>query len=91
MKLSEILVEKLLDAPTKTPEQIAKLHGVSVDDIQRELSKGVRVEMEHTSKDAVAREIALDHLAEDPRYYTKLEKVESKAESKSARSTRFNG
>ncbi len=70
-------VEKLLDKPTKTPEELADLHGVPVEDIQRELLKGIRVEKEHTSKDEVAREIALDHLAEDPQYYTKLKKVET--------------
>ena len=37
-----------------------------------ELEKGIRVEMEHTDNPAVAREIAKDHLAEDPKYYTKL-------------------
>ncbi len=37
-----------------------------------ELSMGIAEEMEHTGNPGVAREIALDHLAEDPRYYSKL-------------------
>ena len=40
----------------------------------RQLARGARVEMEHTSSRAVAREIAMDHLVEDPAYYKKLAK-----------------
>lgn len=40
-----------------------------------ELEKGIRVEMEHTSNPKIAREIAIDHLTEDVRYYDKLEKA----------------
>lgn len=36
------------------------------------LAKGVKHEMEHTNDPAVAKEIAKDHLAEDPKYYEKL-------------------
>ena len=34
--------------------------------------------MEHTNDKKIASEIALDHLYEDPKYYTKLKKIESK-------------
>jgi len=37
-----------------------------------ELSLGIQIEMEHTTEDKVAEDIALDHLAEDPHYYSKL-------------------
>jgi len=40
-----------------------------------QLKQGIRVEREHTKDDKVAREIAMDHLKEDPRYYTKLKLV----------------
>jgi hypothetical protein len=40
-----------------------------------ELRKGIEVEMEHTNDPVKAEEIALDHLAEDPEYYTKLDKA----------------
>jgi hypothetical protein len=40
------------------------------------LRTGIKVEAEHTSNKAVAREIALDHLGEDPKYYEKLKKAE---------------
>jgi len=43
---------------------------------QRQLRRGTRVEMEHTNDRAVAREIAMDHLDEDPQYYEKLEIME---------------
>ena len=38
-----------------------------------ELKKGISVEMEHTKDTKEAKIIALQHLAEDPKYYTKLE------------------
>jgi hypothetical protein len=44
------------------------------------LAKGQQVEMEHTTDPATAAEIAKDHLAEDPRYYDKLERIEQPAE-----------
>lgn len=41
-----------------------------------QLQKGIKVEMEHTNDEEIAREITLDHLVEDPKYYDKLEKME---------------
>jgi hypothetical protein len=38
----------------------------------QQLRVGTRVEMEHTTDPAIAREIAMDHLVEDPLYYPKL-------------------
>lgn len=40
---------------------------------QRELSKGIKIELEHTKDRQLAQEIAMDHLMEDPKYYSKLE------------------
>ena len=40
------------------------------------ITKGIKVEMEHTDDEATAREISMDHLTEDPRYYDKLETIE---------------
>lgn len=42
---------------------------------QQELAQGIKVEMEHTSDARKALEIAMDHLAEDREYYTKLRKI----------------
>ena len=55
---------------------IAEKHGVSVDIMVAEFKKGIAVEMEHTTDREVAKEITLDHLFEDPKYYDKLKKVE---------------
>jgi 2'-5' RNA ligase len=40
-----------------------------------QLRMGIEVELEHTKEREIAKEIALDHLKEDPEYYTKLKKV----------------
>ena len=45
---------------------------------QEQLSEGVKVEMEHTNDEKIAREIASDHLSEDPDYYKKLKTIEVK-------------
>lgn len=37
-----------------------------------QLARGIAVEREHTTNPAVAKEIAKDHLTEDPQYYVKL-------------------
>jgi len=51
---------------------IAAKHKVKVAEIERELKIGLGVEKEHTNDQAEARKIAMDHLVEDPAYYTKL-------------------
>ena len=43
------------------------------------LKQGVKVELEHTTDVKIATEIAMDHLEEDPNYYDKLKKIESKS------------
>jgi hypothetical protein len=43
-----------------------------------QLAKGIEVEKEHVGDDLeLAKEIAKDHLVEDPLYYDKLETIES--------------
>lgn len=37
-----------------------------------QLQEGAKHELEHTDNKALAREIAMDHLTEDPRYYDKI-------------------
>lgn len=41
-----------------------------------QLAQGVEVEMEHTDDRRKALEISMDHLEEDPAYYSKLETIE---------------
>lgn len=43
---------------------------------QEALKEGIKVEMEHTNDQNIAREIAMDHLTEDPEYYKKLKTIE---------------
>ena len=40
------------------------------------VAEGAKVEREHTSNPAMAREIARDHISESRGYYTKLKKME---------------
>ena len=56
---------------------IANKHKVDIDDLAKELQDGIKVELEHTTDRKVAEEIALDHLFEDPKYYTKLQSIEN--------------
>ena len=58
-------------------EDIAKKHNVTIDVIESELEKGIKVEMEHTDDPEKAKEIALDHLSEQSNYYEKLKEVEN--------------
>lgn len=51
---------------------IAKKHKVDINSLQMELNKGIEVEKEHTSSEDDARKIAMDHLTENPYYYTIL-------------------
>lgn len=74
-------------AKTQSKERIQKMY----DHLRSQLSRGVKVEMEHTKDREVAKEIAMDHLFEDPNYYNKLsqihregEKVEAKEATTSA-------
>lgn len=45
-----------------------------------QLKAGTKVEKEHTNNPRIARRIAKDHLAEFGDYYTRLKKMEDKAE-----------
>lgn len=67
---------KLLDKPTLTVGELAEKYKTSLLAVEQQLKKGIKVEMEHTKKMSVAKEIALDHLAEDLYYYKKLAKIE---------------
>jgi hypothetical protein len=59
-----------------TLKDIAKKHNVELSDLLDEFKKGYKVEREHTTDTDIAKEIAMDHLFEDPKYYTKLSKIE---------------
>ena len=73
-------------SPDAKLEKAAKevLEGGLADDIpdkcfdKKKVKKGMKVEREHTKNKAAQKEIAQDHLEEDPDYYEKLEKMEKK-------------
>lgn len=68
-----VLLEQL--SKRKTLQDIATLHNVSLGELKKELFKGIEVEKEHTPSEKIASQIAMDHLTEDPRYYSKLKKI----------------
>jgi hypothetical protein len=59
-----------------TPQKISKLFDVPVFYVEKQIKKGIKVEMEHTNNVDIAREIVLDHLTEFPDYYDRLEQME---------------
>jgi hypothetical protein len=63
-------------AKNKSLEDIAKHHNIDVNAVKKQLEKGIKTELEHTSNKNIAKEIAMDHIYEDPKYYDKLKKIE---------------
>ena len=74
-----------LDASTPAPNEIpgglaqfttigelATMHNLPLDQIIKQIIKGVKAESEHTTDLDIAMEIAFDHVYEDPKYYDKL-------------------
>ena len=63
-------------------KQADKIKGGFADDCDEsifnseQIQKGIKVEMEHTDDIEVAKEIAMDHLCENSKYYDDLEKIE---------------
>ena len=84
------ILPKKLDENIKNPDVIpgGMAKGKSLQDIvnkhdhwsyeymKDQLDKGIKVDLEHTTSEEVATEIAMDHLWEDPQYYIKLSKIE---------------
>lgn len=68
-------------ADNKSLQDIADKHKVSLDVIQTQFDKGLKVEKEHTSDEKKATEIVKDHLWEFPTYYDGLEDMEKKLEN----------
>jgi hypothetical protein len=56
--------------------EVAAKHNLTADDLKSEFVLGIETEKEHTDNPEIARAIALDHLFEDPKYYTKLKQME---------------
>jgi Inorganic Pyrophosphatase/Protein of unknown function (DUF5661) len=73
------------DSGELVPEEMAKADQIpggkgdnrpDSDFNKRQLVMGTQHEMEHTNDLKLAREIAKDHLSEDPHYYTELQTIE---------------
>lgn len=78
MKLSQLYETKKKDLDVKTPSvgELAKKYDVDESEVETQLKAGIKVELEHSTDEKVAREIALDHLGEKLDYYKKLKEVE---------------
>lgn len=76
----DLMIEETLNglAKGKTLDDIAKKHDVSIEHLNSQLNKGIKVEVEHTKDKETAKKIAMDHLFENPNYYTNLRKIEKK-------------
>ena len=66
----------VLDKKTPSIDAIAKKHQVTPEHVKAQLQIGKKEEYEHTNDENSARQIALDHLAKDIEYYSKLKKIE---------------
>jgi len=72
---------EIKDRRTPSAGTVAKKHGISMSRLEKQLAIGAKIEREHTHSVSKAREIARDHLAEIPDYYTRLKKMEKRAKS----------
>ena len=53
-----------------TAQDIANKHNIPLQELQKQINIGVKIEREHTNNEQKALEITLDHLFEDAKYYT---------------------
>jgi len=74
-KITEIIPGGL--SQNKTLKDISKHHNTPLSNLLIQLTKGINVELEHTTDKEIAKEIAMDHLWEDPIYYDKLSNIEN--------------
>ena len=63
-----------------TIKDIANKFNVPISDVKKQITKGEKVESEHTTDKEKQTEIATDHVSEFPDYYDRLEKLEKDAE-----------
>jgi len=89
MSLTDIAKKHTKDkfAKIQSKERFEKMF----DHLKSQLTKGIKVEMEHTKDRDVAKEIAMDHLFEDPNYYNKLSKIHREGEKVEAKEATTSG
>jgi hypothetical protein len=69
------LFEKVMEGLSEgmSLEDIAKKHKVDIKELEKELEMGIEVEKEHFKDNVkMQRKTAMDHLAENPKYYSKM-------------------
>ena len=54
---------------------IADIHNISIAELKKQVRDGLKAESEHTSNKREQMKIVKDHLLENPKYYTLLEKA----------------
>ena len=85
MKENEILQGGLADK--KSLHDLARKHKIKdISELEKQLKIGMKVELEHTNDKKKAKEIAMDHIFEDPKYYDKLSKIEAKEDKETTSS-----
>jgi len=74
MTLSDIAKKHAYDDSTDSTseEGIDKM----LNNLKKQLHLGMKYELEHSKSRNIAKEIAMDHLSENPYYYTELKKAE---------------
>jgi len=61
----------------KTPEELAKKHGITPEEAQKLIDNGAKVEKEHTMDLNTAKIISSHHIWEIKNYYERLKKMEN--------------
>ena len=80
-------IEKLAQAREERGDEIEGGLGDDKSPLEfdpEQIKKGMKVEMEHTNDPLIALEIALDHLTEDPAYYTIKDNPEASAQAQAS-------
>lgn len=75
MKFDQLVEKYKRMAAGMDVEDIAKKGHVPPSTIKKQLKMGKEVEKEHGGSAKKSKNIAMDHLAEKPKYYTKLHKA----------------
>jgi hypothetical protein len=74
MSIKDIAIKHAYDDSTDSVDK--KDIEITVSELLKQLNKGIKIELEHTKNKSQAKEIAMDHIGEDPKYYDKLSKME---------------
>lgn len=74
MSIKDIAIKHIYDDSKDSVDK--KDIEITVSELLKQLKKGIEIEKEHTKNKSQAKEIAMDHISEDPKYYDKLSKME---------------